>query len=83
MIRDYRYGWHEARTTFGNGKSGQNLADIERHLSDQSGRFGLCGEFADQYARFSWLAVATRIEKAKICGQCEALGHAEEATLKT
>ena len=78
MIRDYRYGWHEARSTFGNAKAGQHLAEVERHLTDATGKAGLCGVTADAYATYSWLAVAQRVTKAPICWLCETAGKAEE-----
>jgi hypothetical protein len=78
MIRDYRYGWHEARSTFGNGVAGQKLDTIERHLTDQSGKIGLCGATAEQYAIYSWLGVVERITKAPVCWLCVVAGKAEE-----
>jgi len=78
MNRDYRYGWHEARSTFGNGVAGQKLDTIERHLADQSGKVALCGVTANQHAIYSWLAVAQRVTKAPICWLCETAGKGEE-----
>jgi hypothetical protein len=82
MIRDYRYGLHEARSTFGNIKAGQRLADVERHLTDATGKAGLCGVIADAYATYSWLATAQRITKAPICQTCHTAGQEQEASLK-
>lgn len=82
MIRDYRYGLHEARSTFGNAKAGQRLADVERHLTDATGKKGLCGVTADAYANYSWLGTAQRVTKAPICSSCWIGGLGEEASLK-
>jgi hypothetical protein len=83
MSNDYRYGLHDARATFGNGQAGQRLSEIVRHLTDTTGRAGLCGATANPHTISAWLSVAMRIHNAPVCAECYRAGEAQEATLQT
>jgi hypothetical protein len=83
MSSDYRYGWHDARDTFGNCKPWQSLSTVERHLTDFTGQAGLCGMPVSATATRWWLSIATARQKAPVCPECERAGRLEQATLET
>lgn len=56
--------------TFGNGKAGQPISTITRHLVSSNGKVALCGTTADTYASYRYYEVATKIEQAPICQEC-------------
>jgi hypothetical protein len=82
MSNDYRYGLHDTRATFGNGQAGQRLSEIVRHLLDQRGERGLCGQLKNPHSISAWLSVAQRIHNAPVCADCHRAGEAEQASIE-
>ncbi len=62
--------------TFGNGKAGQLVSTITRHLLSDTPRTALCGVTADTYASYSMFEVVTKVTKAPICQECLDAYHA-------
>ena len=61
------------RYTFGNATAGQAIAQVVRHLVADETKAGECGIVPAPYALYRTYEVATKINKAPVCGECLAL----------